>query len=80
MRPMYNTSFFVPFVFTRELNGIAFSEGTDSRGDVNIVCDQKCLAGTKGNDEPLMPAADIVVCQQSCDDPLAGDLKIALVI
>ncbi len=80
MRPMHNPSFFIPFVLPRELNGIPFSEGAYSRCDIDIVRNQKRLTGTKENNEFLMPAANIVVREQFCDDALPGDLQIALTI
>lgn len=80
MRPMYNAPFLIPFILPRELYGIAFAERADPCRYVNIVCNQKCLAGTKGNDEFLMLAANIVVWQQSCDDAFSGDLNIALML
>ena len=43
MRPVDNTAFRVPFVLTEKFNGVAFSKGIDTMGNINVVSDKNSL-------------------------------------
>lgn len=80
MRPMYNASFFVPFIFTVKLNSITFVKSADSRGKINVMGNQEGLTGRQFNYEFLMPVAVVIVRQQLDDNTLAGNLQITFMV
>jgi hypothetical protein len=67
MGPMQRAALVVPFVFSLEFDRIAHSKGLHSRSKIDVVCYQKGLTGRESHDEPLMPAAVVVVRQNSQD-------------
>ena len=80
MRPMYNTSFFIPLVLTVKLHGIALSKSVDFGSKIDVVCDQDRLTGRQPDDESLMPATVVVVGQELDDNTFAGDLQVAFMV
>src|SRR3954469_3903481 len=77
MRPVDDASLRIPFVLTIEDDGIALSQGTDSRSKIDVMRHQQGLPGIQSNNEPLMPAAVGVVRQHLPYRPFALDFKIA---
>lgn len=78
MRPVNESALFVPFVFSVERDGIASTEGGDSRGEVNVVGNQQRLSGFKTQDEALVAAAVIVIGKYLHDDAFTCDLNATL--
>ena len=42
--PMDDTAFFVPDILAVKADAVAYLKPVDSRGDVDVVCNKKCLS------------------------------------
>jgi len=80
MCPMYYPALFIPFVLALKLDSVARTNRFDSRGKIDVVCNQQCLTGRQSNDEFLVPAALGIVSQQFDDDAFTGNLQIAFMV
>ena len=54
VRPMDDPAFFVPDILAVEADAVAYLKSRDSRGNVDIVCDEQCLSRHKLNYESLV--------------------------
>jgi len=77
VRPMEHSAFGIPHIFALERDGVSDTEGTYLRGDVDVVRNQQRLTGLQFDNEPLMPAALVVVWQDLRNNPFALDLNSA---
>jgi hypothetical protein len=77
MRPMNYAPFPIPVIFPTNRDLVSISQTNYSRCDIDIVSDEECLARAQFQDEPLMPAAIVVVTKNSLDHSAAFDLKVA---
>ena len=77
MGPVEHSAFGVPNVLSLEGDGIPDPQGTDPRSYVDVVCDQQRLPGSQFDNEPLMPAALVVVGQDLRNSSFALDLNSA---
>ena len=71
MRPVDEPTLRVPFVDTGECDQVSRPQGSEPRRDVDVVSEEKRLAGRKTQDEALVAGALVVVRQDPRDDPLA---------
>lgn len=74
MGPMNDAPFFVPFVFAEDSHFVAILQAPHSRRQVNIVSDEQRFARFQRHDEPLVPAAVVVIGQYSHDGADCRDL------
>src|ERR1051326_8733486 len=75
--PMDDAAFFVPDILAEEANGVAYLKLVDSRGDVDVVCDENCLSRRKLNNESLVSRPALIVRQNANHRPLAFNLYAA---
>ena len=54
VRPMDDPAFRVPHILAVKPNAVAYLESVDSRGDVDVVCNEECLPRRKLNNESLV--------------------------
>lgn len=59
--PMDNPAFQVPFVLPAKFDGVALTEIGDPWGEIDVVGNQNCLAGTQTDNETLVATAIIVI-------------------
>ena len=78
--PMDHPTFRVPFVHPVELDGVALTELGDPWGEIDVVGNQNCLAGTQTDNETLVATAIIVIRENPSNLSLALNLKIADVV
>ena len=65
MGPVNHPTFWIPFVLSDKFDSVTNFERVNTCGDVDVVGDQKGLAGVQLNNESLMPFSIEVVCEQS---------------
>lgn len=65
MRPVYETTSVIPLVFAKKRDRVAKSQKFNTWRQIDVVGDKQRLAGFKFKDESLMPAAVIVIRQDS---------------
>lgn len=75
--PVDYAALFIPFVFAIEFHGVACVEGADAGGKINIVSHEEGLTGAELEQEFLVSAAVVIICQNSVDFAGALDLEIA---
>ena len=63
--PVNHSTFWVPFVFSDKLDPIANFERVDTRGNVDVVGDEKGLTRVHLDNESLMPLSIEIVGEQS---------------
>jgi len=54
VRPMDDPAFFVPDILAVEADAVVYLKSSNSRSDVDIVCDEQCLSRRKLNHESLV--------------------------
>src|SRR5262245_660826 len=79
VRPVHHAAFVVPFIFTLEGDPIADCQSVNSLRYIDVVCNQYRLPGRKCHDEPLMPAAIVVIGEYSRDGAGALGHKVPAV-
>ena len=77
VRPMDDSALLAPDILAVKADPVACFESGDSRGDVDIVCDEQCLPRRETNDESLVTRPVLVVSQHPSHDALALDLYVA---
>ena len=77
MGPVNYTTFVVPLVFAIEPNDVSFSQRIDPGSKIDIMCDQDHIPAVDFYQEPLVPAAFVVVRKEFDHLSVAGNLNIA---
>ena len=77
MRPMNDTSFWVPLIYSIERYDISFSEGRKSGGKINIMGNKQGLAGMEFQYKALMAASVVIIRQNFDDDTIPFRLNTA---
>ena len=67
MCPVNCSTLFVPLVLAEKFNFVAGLERDNSRGQINIVGNQECLACFEFNDKSLMSTPIVVVRKKPSD-------------
>ncbi len=79
MRPVNHTSLGVPLKFSIEFYGVTLLQPGNSRGEINVVCNQHCLTRLQLENEALMPATAIVVSKDSSHNARSMHLGVACI-
>jgi hypothetical protein len=61
--PVNHPALFIPRVFPFEGDRVANLEGIYPGGDIYVVADEKGLAGSQRDDEPLVTISINIVCE-----------------
>ena len=77
VRPMDDPAFFVPDILAVKADAVACLKSVDSRGDVDVVCNQQCLSRRELNEESLVSPPVQIVRQNANHRALAFDLYVA---
>ena len=77
MGPVQDASFGIPLVFPVESNHIAFAQGVDAGGQIDVVCDEESLSGRHFEDKPLVTAPVAIISEEADHPPFALHLHVA---
>ncbi len=78
--PVHHAAFRIPFIFAIKGNRVPCAQRINALRQIDVVGHQQRSPGCLPNNEALMAAAIVIVCQHLHDDALALELLIAAVV